>query len=77
MADLSALPPVLDHRPPPVWRQAALLALGLVLALRLALGMLMGLAWTIGRGSLDPQWLAGMYGHLRVPESPTGQFLLG
>ncbi|MCJ7511955.1 MAG: glycosyltransferase family 39 protein [Anaerolineales bacterium] len=66
-----------DRGPRGRWLHAALLAIGLVAALRLALGMLMGLAWTIGRGSLDPQWLAGMYGHLRVPESPTGQFLLG
>ncbi len=79
MTDPSALPPVLEHRPPPAWRQAALLAVGLVFALRLGLGMLMGLAGMVAQSSLPSSLLANpsLFGQIPVPDTPLGQFWLG
>jgi len=54
-----------------------MLAIGLTLALRLGLGIVMGAAWAVARPTVAGLVPAGTYGELSMPESPFGELALG
>ena len=58
---------------------ATLWGIGLVLSLRIGLGLLMGAAWLAVADHLWSGWLRdpSVYGQLQMPVSPLGQFWLG
>ena len=61
------------------WGGAALWGMGLVLSLRIGLGLLMGIAWTAAEGHISSYRLSNpsLYGKLQMPVSPMGEFWLG
>jgi hypothetical protein len=66
-----------DATTPPSWRQSALLALGLTLALRLGLGLVMAAAWAVARPTVAGLVPVGTYGELSMPKSALGELALG
>jgi hypothetical protein len=61
------------------WREAATLGIGLVVALRLVLGLVMGAAWVIVRSRISAEQIPDLsiYGRLPMPPSLLGQAVLG
>jgi hypothetical protein len=76
-ASLAEVPRVVD-RPPLRWKEALLWGAGLVFTLRVGLGLVMGIAWTLVRPYIPVIWLdsPSLYGELRMDLSPLGQFSL-
>jgi hypothetical protein len=54
-----------------------MLAIGLTLALRLGLGIVMGAAWAVARPTVAGLVPAGTFGELAMPESLLGELALG
>ncbi len=67
-----------DGRAPLRWRDALLWGAGLMVILRIGLGVVMGIAWALVRPHIPAIWLdnPSLYGQLRMDVSPLGQFLL-
>jgi hypothetical protein len=59
------------------WRQTALLSLGLTLALRLGLGIVMAAAWAVARPTVAELVPAGTFGKLPMPATALGDLTLG
>ena len=61
------------------WRETAALGIGLAVALRVGLGLVMGAAWIAVRSRISAEQLPDLsiYGRLPMPGSPIGQSLLG
>jgi hypothetical protein len=72
-------PPRADFRPNVAWRGAVAWGIGLAAALRIGLGLCMGLAWAAVGSNVWSGWLRdpSVYGQLRMPVSRLGQSLLG
>jgi hypothetical protein len=77
MAKPPANPLRSDVESPPWWREGAMLAIGLTLALRLGLGIVMGAAWAVARPTVAGLVPAGTFGELAMPESLLGELTLG
>src|SRR3970282_905273 len=67
------------ERPPPAWRRAAALGIGLTVGLRLSLGLVMGAAWVVVRQRISAEQVpdVSIYGRLPMPGSLLGQAVLG
>jgi len=63
----------------PEWRRAAALGIGLTVALRLGLGLVMGAAWVVVRQRISPEQVpdSSIYGKLPMPGTLLGQAVLG
>src|SRR3970282_2713142 len=63
----------------PEWRRAAALGIGLTVALRVGLGLVMGAAWVVVRQRISAEQVpdVSVYGRLPMPSSLLGQAVLG